>query len=356
VGLYKIGQLCYNVSTVRTLTMTVIAPPGGSNAPRWGKEYVMRRFATVTLLVVVFILAATTIVSAQYGQYDRGYGYDRFAAAQAEYRMRRGQREMVLGDSYEGQYRQQYPAGQMPMGYGTDPCAAFLVQARGDNFKPLVYGGIAAAGTRAITRNPRLVAGVGAIGAIVGAVKNSRDKRNGREALAVCQQYLAMQQQGVGQPQGVPNYQPQELQPESGYNDRRESTMPAPLKSGPPTQADYRVDQLEAQERCMASGMETLKNGSQYPMPLRRIYADGRTQDLLTLMPNTSVCGDPVPADKAWHYEGLARVNVNGGVSAEGADLRTQATTEYGRVFAVGFPGGWMFQPPPRFEREDIIR
>jgi hypothetical protein len=106
----------------------------------------------------------------------------------------------------------------------------------------------------------------------------------------------------------------------------------------------------------MAEEMETLKNGSQYPMPLRRIYADGRTQDLLTLMPNASVCGDPVPADKAWHYEGLAKVNVNGGVSAEGDDLRTQATTEYGRVFAIGFPGGWMFQPPPRFEREDIVR
>ncbi len=333
--------------------MTVIALSGGSNAPRWGKEYIMRRFATVTLLVVVAILAGTVNVSAQYGQYDRGYGYDRFYSAQAEYRMRQGQREMVLGDSYEGQYRQQYPAGQMPMGYGTDPCATFVVQARGDNFKPLVYGGIAAAGTRVVTRDPRWVAGVGAVGAIVGAVKNSRDKRNGREALVACQQYLAMQQ-GGGQPQGGPNYQPSQMS--SGYGDRRESTMPAPLKSGPPSQADYRADQLGGQERCMAEGMETLKNGSQYSMPLRRIYADGRTQDLLTLMPSASVCGDPVPADKTWHYEGLAKVNVNGGVSAEGDDLRTQATTEYGRVFAVGFPGGWMFQPPPRFEREDIVR
>jgi len=311
----------------------------------------------VVLLVVAAILASTVTVSAQYGQYGRGYGYDQFGAAQAEYRMRQMQRETVLGsDPYEGQYRQQYPMGQMPTGYGTDPCAAFLVQVQGDGLQPLVYGGIAAAGTRAITRDPRWVAGVGAVGAIVGAVKNSRDKRNGREALAACQQYLAMQGQGGGQPQGGSVYQSQPMQLESGYNDRPESTMPAPLKSGPPSQADYRVDQLGGQERCMAEGMETLKNGSQYPMPLRRIYADGRTQDLLTLMPSASVCGDPVPADKAWHYEGLVKVNVNGGVSAEGDDLRTQATTEYGRVFAVGFPGGWMFQPPPRFEREDIVR
>jgi len=317
----------------------------------------LKKIAIVALLVVAAILTSTVTVSAQYGQYDRGYGYDRFGAAQAEYRMRQMQRETVLGsDPYEGQYRQQYPMGQMPTGYGTDPCAAFLVQVQGDGLQPLVYGGIAAAGTRAITRDPRWVAGVGAVGAIVGAVKNSRDKRNGREALAACQQYLAMQGQGGGQPQGGSVYQSQPMQLESGYNDRPESTMPAPLKSGPPSQADYRVDQLGGQERCMAEGMETLKNGSQYPMPLRRIYADGRTQDLLTLMPSASVCGDPVPADKAWHYEGLVKVNVNGGVSAEGDDLRTQATTEYGRVFAVGFPGGWMFQPPPRFEREDIVR
>ena len=317
----------------------------------------LKKIAIVALLVVAAILTSTVTVSAQNGQYDRGYGYDRFGAAQAEYRMRQMQRETVLGsDPYEGQYRQQYPMGQMPTGYGTDPCAAFLVQVQGDGLQPLVYGGIAAAGTRAITRDPRWVAGVGAVGAIVGAVKNSRDKRNGREALAACQQYLAMQGQGGGQPQGGSVYQSQPMQLESGYNDRPESTMPAPLKSGPPSQADYRVDQLGGQERCMAEGMETLKNGSQYPMPLRRIYADGRTQDLLTLMPSASVCGDPVPADKAWHYEGLVKVNVNGGVSAEGDDLRTQATTEYGRVFAVGFPGGWMFQPPPRFEREDIVR
>ena len=317
----------------------------------------LKKIAIVALLVVAAILTSTVTVSAQYGQYGRGYGYDQFGAAQAVYRMRQMQRETVLGsDPYEGQYRQQYPMGQMPTGYGTDPCAAFLVQVQGDGLQPLVYGGIAAAGTRAITRDPRWVAGVGAVGAIVGAVKNSRDKRNGREALAACQQYLAMQGQGGGQPQGGSVYQSQPMQLESGYNDRPESTMPAPLKSGPPSQADYRVDQLGGQERCMAEGMETLKNGSQYPMPLRRIYADGRTQDLLTLMPSASVCGDPVPADKAWHYEGLVKVNVNGGVSAEGDDLRTQATTEYGRVFAVGFPGGWMFQPPPRFEREDIVR
>jgi len=111
---------------------------------------------------VAAILASTVTVSAQYGQYGRGYGYDQFGAAQAEYRMRQMQRETVLGsDPYEGQYRQQYPAGQMAMGYGTDPCAAFVMQAQGDGLQSLVYGGIAAAGTRAITRNPRWVAGVG---------------------------------------------------------------------------------------------------------------------------------------------------------------------------------------------------
>lgn len=328
--------------------MSVMVPSGGDNAPERGKEHIeMRKIAIVSFLTVAAILASTVTVSAQ---------YDRFASAQAEYRVRQMQREMALGsDPYEGR---QYPAGQMPMGYGTDPCAAFVLQARGDGLKPLVYGGIAAAGTRAMTSNPRWVAGVGAVGAIVGAIKNSRDKRFGREALVACQQYLAMQQ-GGGQPQGGPNYQPQAsrpTQPESDYDDRRDPVMPAPLKSGPPTQTDYRADQLGSQERCMAEGMETLKNGSQYPMPLRRIYADGRTQDLITLMPNTSVCADPVPADNGWNYEGLAKVNVNGGVTAEGDDLRTQATTAYGRVFAVGFPGGWMFQPPPRFEREDIVR
>ncbi len=314
----------------------------------------MKKTRLVLALVVLAILASIVTVSAQYGRYDR------FATAQAEYRLRQIARQQAL-NPYEGQYPDQM-GQQTPVptvGYGTDPCAAFVVAASGDNMKPLVYGGIAAAGTRAMTSNPRWVAGVGAVGAIVGAIKNSRDKRFGREALVACQQYLAMQQ-GGGQPQGGSAYQPRASQPmpqlESGYDDRREPAMPAPLKSGPPSQADYRSDQLGGQERCMAEGMETLKNGSNYPMPLWRIYADGRTQDLLTLMPSASACGDPVPANKAWHYEGLARVNVNGGVSAEGADLRTQATVEYSRVFAVGFPGGWMFQLPARSESEDVVR
>jgi hypothetical protein len=309
----------------------------------------MKKTGAIGFLVVLAIMASATTVSAQWGRYDTFGGY--------------GQQVAVYPDDprvYGGSYPM--PQG---VGYG-DPCAAFLVQAQGDGMTPLVYGGIAAAGTRAVTRNQRWVAGAGALGAIVGAIKNSRDKRNGREALAVCQQYLATQRQGSGSLQGEPYYQPSP-QPSQRYEvprtnyERSEPTMPAPLlpaplKSGPPAQADYQADQLGSQERCMAEGMETLKNGSSYPMPLRRIYDDGRVQELLVLMPNASVCGDSVPADKAWHYEGLAKVNVNGGISAEGDDLRTQATTEFGRVFAIGFPGGWMLQPPPRFEREDIVR
>ena len=311
----------------------------------------------VVLLVVAAILASTVTVSAQYGQYGRGYGYDQFGAAQAEYRMRQMQRETVLGsDPYEGQYRQQYPAGQMAMGYGTDPCAAFVMQAQGDGLQPLVYGGIAAAGTRAITRNPRWVAGVGAVGAIVGAVKNSRDKRNGREALSACQQYLAMQQSG-GQSQGGPSYQPQ-----PGYEESGRFSTPAPrseapiVKNGPPSTEEYKTDgQWMAQKRCSVAGGQTLKNGFDYIIGIRRWYVDGQVEDLGQLASGASLCVQTPPVGGGWGYEAVGWANVNGGF-ANGGDLRDKAQVYQRKLVAESFPGGWLFIPTPRSEQEEPVK
>lgn len=234
--------------------------------------------------------------------------------------------------------------------YGVeDPCAAYYVLATQSSRNGGVMGalgdglaiGVAIDGIR--RRDPAKVIGAGVYGVerVGGAIQRRRQLDQLRRA---CEAFEA-QQMAAEQAQAMPSQAGYGQQGGGYYGEEA-------LRRVPPPEATQSVRPVAS---C-SQGQMAIRNESGWPIHLRRVYAGGGVQELILVANGQAVCGDPIPANGGWAYEAWARINVNGGVAADGAELRTRATSEWARTFAVGTADGWTFQPPPRSERDEIIR
>ena len=159
----------------------------------------MRKIMAVVAIVVFVVLASAPVASAQYyrgqSEMDRAMGGSRQIMGESFARihevMAREQARMTGRDmGYDNPYAQ-YPTPN-GSGYG-DPCAAYAGQGVPNGTRPIVYGGVGAAAGRVVSRDQRAVAIGGIIGAVVGSVKDSRDRRRANQAYVDCQATVAQQ-------------------------------------------------------------------------------------------------------------------------------------------------------------------
>lgn len=169
----------------------------------------MRKISVLIGIVIFMVLASAPVAQAQYyrgqSEMDRAMGggrqitgesFARIHEAMAREQARlagRDMRDMGYDDPYA---RRQVGYDQYPMPNGSgysDPCAVYAGQSIPNGTRPIVYGGVGAAAGRVASRDPRAMAVGGIIGAVVGSVKDSRDRRRAEQAYADCQATMAAQ-------------------------------------------------------------------------------------------------------------------------------------------------------------------
>jgi len=169
----------------------------------------MKKIMAVAAIVVLVVLVGAPVAQAQYygqseasramsgGRQIMGESFVRIRGAMAREQARmagRDMRDMGYNDPYANRsigYDQPYPT-PYGGGYG-DPCVAYAGQGVPNGTRPIVYGGVGAAAGRVVSRDQRAVAIGGIIGAVVGSVKDSRDRRRANQAYVDCQATVAQQ-------------------------------------------------------------------------------------------------------------------------------------------------------------------